>query len=172
MTQNKHNKLDDSTNSTDTDASLISAQLKAANNMINRINQGHDFGVVIGLDIETALYRTAQELRINAIIQPLREAFIFKGTSINIINGTSLIEHIKDTGNTLYPFGLSTLPPATDKQKTEILNQLNKIFDRVNIVSDLLGNDSSHNNEQPEDFLKFINSINFKDIIDTEASEA
>ena len=72
------------------DVSMLNAQVKAATSMINRIQQGHNFGIVVGLDIETALYRTSANLRINTLIQPLREAFIFKGTGINVINGIAL----------------------------------------------------------------------------------
>jgi len=143
------------------DISMINAQVKAATSMINRIQQGHNFGIVIGLDIETALYRTAPELKINTLIQPLRETFIFKGTGINVINGIDFLKHMQDSGQTEYPFGIDTLPIVSDTQKAEITKQLTLIFNRINTVYDLISNESSHSNDNPGDFIKFIDEIKF-----------
>ena len=143
------------------DVSMLNAQVKAATSMINRIQQGHNFGIVVGLDIETALYRTSANLRINTLIQPLREAFIFKGTGINVINGIALLQHMQDSGQTEYPFAIHTLPLVSDTQKVEIQKQLTLIFNRINTVYDLIVNESSHNNDNPGDFIKFIDEIKF-----------
>jgi len=144
-----------------TDVSMINAQVKAATSMINRIQQGHNFGIVIGLDIETALYRTSPELKINTLIQPLREAFIFKGTGINVINGIDLLQHMQDSGQIEYPFSIDSLPAVSDTQKAEIQKQLTVIFNRINTVYDLISNESSHSNDNPGDFIKFIDEIKF-----------
>ncbi|MCW8935529.1 MAG: hypothetical protein OQK98_12460 [Gammaproteobacteria bacterium] len=143
------------------DVSMINAQVKAATSMINRIQQGHNFGIVIGLDIETALYRTAPELKINTLIQPLRETFIFKGTGINVINGIDFLHHMQNTGQTEYPFEINTLPKVTEAQNLEIQKQLTVIFNRINTVYDLISNESSHSNDIARDFIKFIDEIKF-----------
>jgi len=143
------------------DVSMINAQVKAATSMINRIQQGHNFGIVIGLDIETALYRTPPELKINTLIQPLRETFIFKGTGINVINGIDLLKHMQNTGQTEYPFAIESLPAVSETQKVEIQKQLTVIFNRISTVYDLIANESSHNNDNPGDFIKFIDEIKF-----------
>ena len=141
------------------DISLINAQVKATTSMINRIQQGHNFGIVIGLDIETALYHSPPELKINTLIQPLRETFIFKGTGINAINGIDLLQHMQDSGQTDYPFDIDSLPTISKNQKKEIKKQLTKIFNRINTVYDLISNDSAHNNENFDIFIKFIDEI-------------
>ena len=143
------------------DVSMINAQVKAATSMINRIQQGHNFGIVIGLDIETALYRIAPEFKINTLIQPLRETFIFKGTGINVINGIDLLQHMQDSGQTEYPFAIDTLPVITDTQKKEVQKQLTLIFNRINTVYDLISNESSHSNDNSGDFIKFVDELKF-----------
>ncbi|RDH85934.1 MAG: hypothetical protein DIZ80_00210 [endosymbiont of Galathealinum brachiosum] len=147
------------TQETSADVSKINAEVKASTSMINRIQQGHNFGIVIGLDIETALYRTPPELKINNLIQPLRETFIFEGTGINVINGVALLQHMQDTGETEYPFAIGSLPAVSDIQQAEIKKQLSRIFNRISTVYDLISDESAHSNDNPGAFIKFIDKI-------------
>ncbi len=156
-----NNENEELTQQASTDVLMIKAQVKATTSMINRIQQGHSFSIVIGLDIETALYRTPPELSINTLIQPLREAFIFNGTGINAINGKQLLQHMQDNNQTEYPFAIDSLPAASDIQVQEINKQLTKIFSRINTVYNLISNESAHTDGNSGEFIKFIEKISF-----------
>ncbi|MDH5573813.1 MAG: hypothetical protein OEY89_18760 [Gammaproteobacteria bacterium] len=134
-------------------------QLRSAISMQNRINEGYDIGTVVGMDIETALYRTDPALNIKIFIQALRDRFRFKDSGQNIINGRAFLEHIQST-SIEYPFEIDSLPAATERQKQTITEQLNKIYDRLNTTCELLLEESAKTGVNQTNFVDFVNKIN------------
>jgi len=133
---------------------------RAAISMLNRLNQGHDLGAVLGMDIELALYQIDASLNVNELIQPIREKFNFKGSGQNIINGKALLNHLRSTQATEYPFSMETLPPANNKQKLAISVQMNEIKARMNTACELLLSESLEYQNDLANFVEFVDEIN------------
>lgn len=131
-------------------------------------SEGHDIGAVIGMDIETALYWTDPGLNIKKLIQPLREVFKFKESGQDIINGIALLEQIKAHNAPQYPFDIVSLPAVTDRQKQVITEQLNKIYDRLEVAGDALLLESALQNSSQTAFLNFVGEIKLIEIIEGE----
>jgi hypothetical protein len=142
-------------------------RIRSAVSMQNRINEGYDIGTVVGMDIETALYRTDPELNIKVFIQALRDVFNFKDSGQNIINGRAFLQHIR-TASREYPFDIESLPTATDRQKQTIAEQLNKIYERLDITCDLLSHESIQPSINQTNFLNFVSEIKVVDVMATE----
>lgn len=133
-------------------------RLRSAVSMQNRINEGYDIGTVVGMDIETALYRTDPALNIKIFIQALRDTFKFKDSGQNIINGRAFLRHIQTTSSQ-YPFDIKTLPEATDRQKKTISEQLNRIYERMDVTCDLLLKESTKTGINQTNFVNFVGEI-------------
>ena len=127
--------------------------------MLNRLNQGHDLSTVLGMDIEIALYQIDATLKVNTLIQPLREEFKFDGSGQNIINGKALLKQRGDTQSIEYPFSLNTLPPASDKQKQAISAQMNEIMARMDTACELLLSESLEYKKDLANFVEFVDQI-------------
>src|SRR5262249_44734721 len=91
---------------------------------------------------------------VDRFIYPLRLAFplvagaidstpIPAGTSIqsvearNVLDGRKLIEQIASSGQSSYPFGLTTLPPANAAESAAINAEANRLSDACDAVADL-----------------------------------
>ena len=132
---------------------------RAAISMLNRLNQGHDLATVLGMDIEIALYQIDATLKVNTLIQPLREEFKFDGSGQNIINGKALLNHRHNTQTTEYPFSMNTLPPASDKQKQAINVQMNEIMARMDTACEMLLSESLEYKKDLANFVEFVDQI-------------
>ena len=132
---------------------------RAAISMLNRLNQGHDLATVLGMDIEIALYQIDATLKVNTLIQPLREEFKFDGSGQNIINGKALLKQRRDTQSIEYPFSMNTLPPASDKQKQAINVQMTEIMARMDTACELLLSESLEYKKDLANFVEFVDQI-------------
>jgi len=135
---------------------------RAAISMLNRLNQGHDLATVLGMDIEIALYQIDATLKVNTLIQPLREEFKFDGSGQNIINGQALLNQRRNTQSIEYPFSMNTLPPANDKQKQAINTQMDEIMARMDTACELLLSESVEYKKNLANFVEFVNSVKQK----------
>mgnify|MGYP000574743865 CR=1 FL=1 len=132
---------------------------RAAIRMLNRLNHGHDLSTVLGMDIEIALYQIDATLKVNTLIQPLREEFKFDGSGQNIINGKALLNKRRDAQAIEYPFSMNTLPPASDKQKQAINVQMDEIMARMDTACELLLSESLEYKKDLANFVEFVDEI-------------
>ncbi|MDH5473175.1 MAG: hypothetical protein OEY87_00985 [Gammaproteobacteria bacterium] len=134
---------------------------RAAISILNRLNQGHDLAIVLGMDIELALYQIDATLKVNSLIQPLREEFKFKSSGQNILNGKALLNHLSESRITEYPFGMNELPPANQKQKQAISIQISEIIARMDTAREILLSESLEYKKDLANFVGFVDEIQF-----------
>lgn len=98
----------------------------------------------------------------------MREVFKFKESGQDIINGIALLEQIKAHNAPQYPFDIVSLPAVTDRQKQVITEQLNNIYDRLEVAGDALLLESALQNSSQTAFLNFVGEIKLIEIIEGE----
>ncbi|MDH5766480.1 MAG: hypothetical protein OEZ38_10740 [Gammaproteobacteria bacterium] len=133
---------------------------RAAINILNRIDQGHDLGIILGMDIELALYQIDATLKVNPLIQPLREAFTFKDSGQQcIMNGKAFLDHLNETSAVEYPFGKSNLPEADEQQKQAISRQMDEVLARLDTACELVSSDNKPYKKNMENFVQYVKQL-------------
>ena len=135
---------------------LSSQRVRLAMAVIEGIRNGQSLGALLGYYLERGMHDRAS-LFLDEYVYELRLAFPLaanrlKSTRVddtdlsidaiearNVVDGLALIEHIQETGEAEYPFGLTEkLPEITDPTKRGAINdEVNKIRNINDAVADL-----------------------------------
>lgn len=112
---------------------LSSERVRLALYAIEGIRNGQSLGALLGYQLERALH-DEPDLFLDRLIYDLRRAFPLAGNRIrgiretaepvmssitqvearNVVDGEAFMNHITETGETTYPYGLTDLPPLSD----------------------------------------------------------
>jgi hypothetical protein len=133
---------------------LSSDRVRLALSVLEGIRNGQSLGALLGYRFERGLHDDYGLAEVDSFIYPLRLAFplvagaidstpIPPGTPIqavearNVVDGRKLVEHIRSTSQTTYPFGIATLPAATAAQNAAITSEAGRLIDAYDSVADL-----------------------------------
>ncbi len=132
---------------------LSSERVRMAMGIIEGIRNGQKLGALLGYQFERGLHDRYSEAEVDSFIYEFRKAFplvadkhrdtrseaadeIRLVEARNVVDGYALVEHIRRSGQTAYPYG-KTLPDATFDQRTVIEAEVDRIRDLADAVADL-----------------------------------
>lgn len=109
---------------------LSSERVRLAQYATEGIRNGQSLGALLGYQLERALH-DEPDLFLDRLIYDLRRAFPLAGNRLqgtrvssldsitavearNVVDGAALMEHIAETNETRYPYGLTDLPPLSE----------------------------------------------------------
>jgi hypothetical protein len=138
---------------------LSSERVRKALSVIEGMREGQSLSALLGYNLERGLHEAHPGVELDYFIYQLRIAFPLaanknKDTFVegseeaieanNVIDGLALIEQIRKTGNTTYPFG-KTLPALDNvAQGIAIKAEVEKIMDLSDAVADTALAESVH----------------------------
>lgn len=142
---------------------LSSQRVRLALQIIEGIQGGQSLGALLGYQFERGLHDRI-DVNVEEFVFELRNAFplvakkftettpgvddpeyesISQIEAKNVMDGIAFLEHIEETGNSTYPFGLS-LPAASTTQATAINQEVRRLIDINDAVADLALAESVH----------------------------
>jgi hypothetical protein len=145
---------------------LSSERVRMALSIIEGMQGEQSLGTLLGYKFERGLH-DRHDVEVDEFIYDLRKAFPLVGDRLtttrtgsldelgrrlrihriearNVIDGLALVEHVKKTGNGVYPFGLGDLPPASTAQAAAISAEADRIANIADAVADLAMAESVH----------------------------
>ncbi len=142
---------------------LSSERVRLALSILEGIRNGQSLSALLGYQLERGLHDRHNLAEVDQFIYKLRKAFPLRADNLNttktpddvsietiearnVIDGLSLVNYIKQTGNKNYPFGKpqTLLPPADANQVSAIDAEVDRILDIHDAVSDLAIAESVH----------------------------
>jgi len=142
--------------------SLSSERVRMALAILEGIREGQSLGALLGYLFERGLHDRHNQAEVDQFIFRMRKAFPLRANRItptkvekdeqgnevsieaiearNVMDGVSLVEHIKKTGAKIFPFGIAPLSqpnaPTTD-QAAAINAEVERVLDVHDAVADL-----------------------------------
>ncbi|WP_157940113.1 hypothetical protein [Arthrobacter ruber] len=132
---------------------LSSRRVRSALTILEGMRGGQPLGALLGYQLERHIHDHGS-LQVRELVYPMRRAFPLAANQIaktatedgdskesiaamNVIDGRKVLEHLDRTGETVYPFGLTTLPLRTAEQEQTVTNAVAHIRDVNDAVADL-----------------------------------
>jgi hypothetical protein len=132
---------------------LSSERVRLALSMIEGVRNGQSMAALLGYQLERGLH-DRHDVEVDEFIFDLRKAFplvanrmvptkkegvdkIQKIEARNVVDGLKLVNHVRETGKTGYPFGKPGLPPVDSKRETAINEEVKRLLDINDAVADL-----------------------------------
>jgi hypothetical protein len=132
---------------------LSSERVRVALAVLEGIRQGQTLSALLGYQLERGLHDRYKLAHVDEFIYPLRKQFPLRSDRLddtktdltipiqavearNVVDGLSLIDHLKKTNNFQYPFGLP-LPAADNNQKAAINAEVERLLDTNDAVADV-----------------------------------
>ncbi|HJU91191.1 MAG TPA: hypothetical protein VJ672_17525, partial [Gemmatimonadaceae bacterium] len=139
---------------------LSSARVRIAQQILEGIRHGQSLGALLGYRFERGLHDRHGMAEVDAFIFPLRKQFPLRADRLdatrtapdvpieaiearNVVDGQSLVEHIRRSGVEDYPFGLG-LPNASGPQAAGINAEVRALLEAYDAVADLALAESVH----------------------------
>jgi hypothetical protein len=133
---------------------LSSERVRVALALLEGIRNGQSLGALLGYNFERGLHDDYGLAEVEKFVYPLRKAFPLVADSLastateadvpieaieahNVLDGRKLADHIRESANATYPFGLTHLPAATAAESQAIDEQANALLDAYDAVADL-----------------------------------
>ena len=134
---------------------LTSERVRTAAAMIEGIRAGQSLSDLLGYQLERGLHDRYKLAEVDQFIFALRKAFPLRadrlkstqsgdGNSIaavearNVVDGLSLVEHVKGTGSKTYPFGITTLPAVSSQAQADAINaEVERLLETQDAVADV-----------------------------------
>lgn len=133
---------------------LSSDRVRTALATLEGIRNGQSLGALLGYRFERALHDDYGLAEVDQFIYPMRKAFPLVADALsttatppgvpieaiearNVLDGRKLVEHMKSSGASSYPFGLGTLPAASASQATAITAAAGSLLDVYDAIADL-----------------------------------
>jgi hypothetical protein len=133
---------------------LSSDRVRTALAALEGIRNGQSLGALLGYRFERALHDDYGLAEVDQFIYPMRKAFPLVADALsttatppgvpieaiearNVLDGRKLVEHIKATGASSYPFGLGALPAAPAPQAAAITAAAAGLLDVYDAIADL-----------------------------------
>ena len=136
-----------------TAVNISSERMRMAVSIIEGTQNGQPLGALLGYQFERGLHERYNQAEVDQFIFPLRKKFPLVGDQLNptnddiaieaiearnVINGVSLLRHIDESNKAQYPFGLTSLPNADGDQAKAINDEVNRLQDIMDAISDLM----------------------------------
>jgi hypothetical protein len=150
---------------------LSSERVRLASNILEGVRNGQSLAALLGYRFERGLHdkHSLGKGEVDVLIYPIRMLFPLTAKKIsqdtatppenepksieqleasNVVDGLALINHIKKTGNKIYPFGFpfgtgaGQLPNASAVQINAVTEEIDLLFNIHDAVSDLLISES------------------------------
>lgn len=133
---------------------LSSARVRRALGMIEGLRSGQSLGALLGYRLERALHDQHPFAEVDEFIYELRRAFPLVANQMtetqapanepiesieaqNVVDGLALVEHMRRSGSTAYPFGKPLKPVASPAQATAINAAVDQLLELHDAVADL-----------------------------------
>ncbi|HEU4891602.1 MAG TPA: hypothetical protein VFT47_08630 [Vicinamibacterales bacterium] len=134
---------------------LTSERVRTALAFIEGIRAGQSLSDLLGYQFERGLHDRHAMAEVDKYIFKLRKEFPIRADRLqstktaegvpieaiearNVINGLALVEHIKATNQTTYPFGKASLPPVTTQDEADAINaEVDRLLESHDAVADL-----------------------------------
>jgi hypothetical protein len=133
---------------------LSSKRVRLALSILEGIRGGQSLGALLGYRFERGLHDDHGLAEVDKFIYPLRKAFPLVADAIsttqtppdvpieaiearNVMDGLKLVSQIHSSGNSLYPFGLTTLPVAIPPESAAINAEVQQLLEANNALADL-----------------------------------
>ena len=133
---------------------LSSDRVRLALATLEGIRNGQSLGALLGYRFERGLHDDHALAEVDKFIYPLRKAFPLVADALsstrtppgvpieavearNVLDGRKLVERVRSAGIADYPFGLTTLPPASPAAAAAISAQTNALLDIYDAIADL-----------------------------------
>jgi hypothetical protein len=133
---------------------LSSDRVRAALATLEGIRDGQSLGALLGYRFEVGLHDDYGLAEVDQFIYPMRKAFPLVADSLastatppgvpieaiearNVLDGRKLVDHIKSSGISTYPFGITTLPAASAAQEAAINAECSGLLDVYDAIADL-----------------------------------
>jgi hypothetical protein len=133
---------------------LSSARVRDAIAILDGVRNGQTLGALLGYRFERGLHDRWALAEVDKLIYPLRQAFPLAANQLrstadptadiravgasNVIDGHKLLEHVDNTGEANYPFGLASLPAASAAERAAVDGEVERLADLSDAVGDLL----------------------------------
>jgi hypothetical protein len=133
---------------------LSSERVRRALGVLEGIRNGQSMASLLGYRLERGLHDRHAVAEVDRFVFALRKAFPLRadrlsqtatppGVAIeaiearNVVDGLRLVEHVKRTGARAYPFGISSLPGASNAQRGAIDAEVDALLDVHDAIADL-----------------------------------
>ena len=133
---------------------LSSRRVREALVLIEGIRNGQSLAALLGYQLERGLHDSSGLAEVDQFIYPVRKAFPLVADRLddtaepadvpiealearNVLDGLALVRHVTQPGRRSYPFGLATLPAASDAQREAIDRQVDRLLDAHDAIADL-----------------------------------
>jgi hypothetical protein len=132
---------------------LSSARVRNALNVLDGMRSGQSLGALLGYRLERGLHDRHAVAEVDRFIYALRLEFPLVANRLtdtkappgqpiqavearNVVDGLSLLTHIRDSGNAAYPFGRA-LPDASPAQAGAINTEVQRLLDVHDALADV-----------------------------------
>ncbi|NNB98427.1 hypothetical protein HI113_31480 [Corallococcus exiguus] len=132
---------------------LTSERVRTALTLLDGLREGQGLGALLGYQLERGLHDRYGLAEVDAFIFTLRKAFPLVADRLastatppdvpidavearNVVDGLALVQHVQQTGNASYPFGLP-LPAASPAQTAAIDAEVQRLLESQDAVADL-----------------------------------
>lgn len=133
---------------------LTSERVRGALALIQGVRAGQGLADLLGYQFERGLHDRHAMAEVDSFVFELRLAFPLRANRIastkapegvpiadvearNVIDGLALVEHMRTTGKTSYPFGRTDLPAADTTQRAAIDAEADRLREMHDAVADL-----------------------------------
>ena len=135
---------------------LSSARTRAAADLMQGVRNGQPIAALLGYQLERGLHEGHPGVELDRFIATLRDRFplvsgrlteLPPGISAevvearNVVDGLALVEATKGQA---YPYGIGDLPIANTPEAIAIVAEVDRLYDALDAVSDLLLSESVH----------------------------
>ena len=133
---------------------LSSDRVRVALALIEGIRNGQSLGALLGYQFELGLHDDHDLAEVDKFIYPLRKQFPLVADAMastatdpnvpieaiearNVLDGKKLIDQITKSNNTLYPWGVTGLPPATAAEQDALNAEADALRNAYDAIADL-----------------------------------
>ena len=134
---------------------LTSERVRLGLSLLEGIRGGQSLGALLGYQFERGLHDRHGLAEVDKFVFPIRREFPLRANRLastaeadlnvsieslearNVMDGLSLVEHIKKSGNKTYPFDSTTLPAASTLEAGAINAEVDRLLDTHDAVADL-----------------------------------
>lgn len=144
----------DGTKSGALSVNLSSDRVRLALSLIEGIRNGQSLGALLGYQFELGLHDQHGLTEVDKFIYPLRKQFPLVADALastktgpdvpieaiearNVLDGKKLVDQIAKTNNTIYPWGVTGLPSASDNETTALNAQADALRNAYDAIADL-----------------------------------
>ncbi|MFI6743494.1 hypothetical protein ACIBI9_62395 [Nonomuraea sp. NPDC050451] len=119
---------------------LSSGRMRLATSVLQGLRNGQPLGGLLGYRFERGLHDRHGLAEVDAFIHPLRLAFPLAGDRDGriCVDGLELVRHVRESGESSYPFGRTDLPDPSAAERQAIDLEVERLLDVHDALGDLV----------------------------------